>query len=265
MAKHPNDSADVAGITFTADTEREHGRLTKRVPRPTKRQEEAGEEREIADELFIPIPLDFLEVTEDTLFKDIFEITNAKNISQKDKITLIINAIGRLFELNSWMESEEEALRSSMYSLMGAIFAIITKSESMREHFKAHPIGRFLQGHLNADPVAQEIALEVSTFWEERKYERIASQPWAQNPALFVKHVYAKWLSANTLRRAHLAHDERLYHAYKQHVKRHPEDDLGLPSEPRRRISDPAETLRVRRAENAKKSAARRASRLRPS
>ena len=115
------------------------------------------------------------------------------------------------------------------------------------------------------DPVAVEIAREITIRWVDRKNEPHKGQPWTKNPKVFIEHVYSKWLQAGTLRRAHLSPDERLYQAYKQHVLRHPEDDLNLPTEKRTPVTDPLATIESRRAINAEKARLRRAAKKVPS
>jgi phospholipid N-methyltransferase len=72
------------------------------------------------------------------------------------------------------------------------------------------------------DPVAVEIAAEVTMKWSDRRKAPYKDQPWAwlRNADLFIAHVYKKWLDAKTLRLKHL--EPTLREAYLGLVRRHP-------------------------------------------
>jgi hypothetical protein len=105
--------------------------------------------------------------------------------------------------------------------------------------------------HPKIDKVAREIASEVTTYWSDRLRPEHSGNTWGANPSSFIRHVYRRWLDAGILERRHLKHDPSLYDAYSQHVRRHPEDDLGLRTEQRVKIDDPAKAVARRRQQAA--------------
>ena len=70
-----------------------------------------------------------------------------------------------------------------------------------------------------------------------------------RNPAQFIREEFKEELEAGTLARADLKSldSEKLYHAYGVWIGRHPEDDLGLPTEPRTKLDEIEDVLAHKR------------------
>lgn len=81
------------------------------------------------------------------------------------------------------------------------------------------------------DPTFDEIQQEVTLRWGQR-HKLHPDADWTINPSTYVRHVFAKWLDAGTLRLRHLKVDLSLYTKYIAYVGAHPEHDLYLRREP---------------------------------
>jgi hypothetical protein len=127
---------------------------------------------------------------------------------------------------------EEKATRLRIY--LDLVQLELQDSPELRLEFERHGLMldylRISKTEVVADPVADEIAKEIRIKWADRNSAPYRAQPWPwlKRADLFVAKIYERWLSANTLRLRHLAHDQQLYNAYKTTVRRHPERDLHL-------------------------------------
>lgn len=72
-------------------------------------------------------------------------------------------------------------------------------------------------------------------LWANRKDD---PETAGLNPAEFVRRIYKDELAAGTLARSGLRQDKLLYQAYATHISRYPDDDLGLPHQPRTKHKD---------------------------
>lgn len=115
-----------------------------------------------------------------------------------------------------------------LIQVLDQIKAAIEQDSELRAAFATHALN---QGKHLQDPVASEIAAEVTDRWERRKLDH-PGEAWIKNPVKFVSHVYKKWLDAGTLKQAHLKHDEELYFRYSKHISLRPDDDLKLGKSP---------------------------------
>jgi len=112
--------------------------------------------------------------------------------------------------------------------------------------------GRELNEKAYYSDLDREVASEVKQLW-------VADGKGKMNPSEFVRFVYRKWLDNPNFQRAHITRrDFPLSEAYASWIRpeRHPEDDLGIPAQPK----IPA-TEQSRREQRARRNRAYRARR----
>ena len=94
-----------------------------------------------------------------------------------------------------------------------------------------------------------EVPSKAPALWAQRTTGREVS------PVDWIKKHYGRWVKGkwdrDGLELADINRADRpLYSAYIQRIRRNPEEDLGLPVEPRAKYADPVKTLEMKRAAN---------------
>jgi hypothetical protein len=150
-----------------------------------------------------------------------------------DRSKKIISEVERLFEALGVSPDELPQILRELGQKYNVPFA---KSRGNRHDLLAQP------DPVPSVPTVDSIAhLRGREAWVARKGE---------NPAAFIRRVYADVLAAGTLTRGQLGQsDPPLNDAYAVWItpRRHPEDNLGLPTSPRCKFTSAEETLVHRR------------------
>lgn len=144
------------------------------------------------------------------------------------------------------LDDDLAGIKDRFNSLLDDVMLELRASPDLEEELRAHEVFSEIAKMLKTqdeDPVAAEIAREVTIKWADRKKPEFKGLAWKKNASTFIAHVYAKWISQGTLRQSHLRADGKLYKAYYSLITRAPEWDLNLPKKEYVRLDDPEEAL----------------------
>jgi hypothetical protein len=130
--------------------------------------------------------------------------------------------------------------------LLDNVMHELTASPDLEETLRAHALfSKFtsIAKKIETDPVAAEIAREVTIRWEDRKKPEFKGLPWTKNASTFIAHVYAKWYSKGVLKQSHLTSQGKLYNAYYGLIAREPKWNLNLPRKEYAKLEGPEQAI----------------------